>query len=311
LAAQVDERRPARPRPARKTGGVLTACTLLLAASGFGAHAEDIALGRGADGHVTIEMRIGGEGPFTFALDTGATHTAVTRRLIRRAGLEPVHNSGVVMQTLTGPEPSQWHVLENADYGAGPIPALYAARLARAPDSRGALAGFLGLDALQGRRVIIDLSANRLRSGAGHACPDGAAAFNEAGLPVVEALVDGVATAALIDTGITGSVANRALAEALGARPRRTADRVESAGRRRIRVQEFQIRRAEIGGHVSGPVMLALAGLPVFEHINPSGPALIAGMDLLEGARIMIDAADRQACVKSAAAIGAAGREHP
>ena len=45
--------------------------------------------------HIFLELKVNGKGPFSFALDTGASHSAVSSRTAKEAGLETFGDFGV------------------------------------------------------------------------------------------------------------------------------------------------------------------------------------------------------------------------
>ncbi len=270
------------------------AAPLAICALGFAAAAQearDIPLSRGADGHAVIAVHIGGEGPFAFALDTAAAHTAITENFAARLGLAPEDGAPAQLEGLTGGGQAAFARLEELDFGAGARPALRAVLIGEAPDSRGRLAGFLGLDAFAGMRIEIDLAAMMLRTDAPPPDADHARPLDANGFAVMEAEIGGAPARALIDTGLAHSIGNPALADALGLSLRRPArGAVIGAAQGQIAATDHTVRDLRIGGMERARMRLAFADLPVFAVLNLADePALLAGMDSLDGAIIRLD----------------------
>lgn len=256
----------------------------------FAAMARDIPLSRGADGHAVIAVQIGGQGPFAFALDTAAARTALVRDVALQLDLRPEDGAPARIEGLTGGGQTTLLNLEGLDFGAGERPALRVVTIDAPPDSRGRLAGFLGLDAFAGMRIEIDLGAMVLRPSAPPPEPDEARSLAANGFAVAEAEIDGAPALALIDTGLTHSIGNPALARALGLPRRAARATVVGAAPGRMTAVDREARSLRVGDIARVRMRLAFADLPVFAALGLGDePALLAGMDVLDGAVIQLD----------------------
>ncbi|MCW5724768.1 MAG: aspartyl protease family protein [Maricaulaceae bacterium] len=265
---------------------------VLLLGAVCAAAAQEIPLDRAASGHVTIGVRFSGGPPVPFVLDTGANRTAVVAAYARARGLPLERGEAVRMHGLTGASHAVLFDLEDTDIGAGAPMSLRAVTIPEPPDAARRLPGLLGLDAFAGRRVEIDLTANRIRLDAPPPPADQARPLSPAGLPVIEAEIGGVRALALIDTGLTHSVANPALIEALAPPALRRRVQVIGLASGAATAQDQVVDDVRIGTLRRPRMLLAAADLAVFETLGLSGaPALIAGLDVLNGAIITIDLA--------------------
>lgn len=233
-------------------------------------------------------------GTLHLALDTGAEASALTETAIARLDLAPAPSGSAALTALTGQSHVNRYTLAGAQLGTLDLPELSPAALADAPDSRGQLDGFLGLDALAGRGWRIDLAANRLELIPGQPCAPGALS-----LPAIEGEINGRTVLVIIDTGLAGSVGNPALGRQLSRLPDRSARAsIIGADGEAVPARIMRARSFSADGLVRRNVDIAIAGLPVFEALGLDGrPALFAGMDLLDMSVITLNLTGEGACV--------------
>ncbi|WP_439633411.1 pepsin/retropepsin-like aspartic protease family protein [Glycocaulis sp.] len=259
--------------------------------------ANPVPLSRSADGHAVVELSTP-SGNLRLALDTGADTSAMTQAAITRLGLAPASSRNAALAALTGQSRVERYSLSGAQLGALDLPELLPAALPDAPDSRGQLDGFLGLDALAGRNWRIDLAANRLELAPDRPCTPGALS-----LPAIEGEVNGHTVLVLVDTGLAGSVGNPALGRQLARLPGRSARAsVIGADGEAIRARIMRARSFSADGLERRNVDIAIAALPVFETLNLTHrPALFAGMDLLDMSVITLGLASESICTEAGA----------
>lgn len=233
-------------------------------------------------------------GNLHLALDTGAETSALTETAIARLGLAPAPSGRAALTALTGQSRVNRYTLAGARLGALDLPELSPAALPDAPDSRGQLDGFLGLDALIGRSWRIDLAANQLEPVPDQACTPGALA-----LPAIEGAINGRPVLVIIDTGLAGSVGNPALGRQLSRLPGRSARAsIIGADGGAIPARIMRARSFSADGLQRRNVDIAIAALPVFEALDlTERPALFAGMDLLDMSVITLSVTGEGACV--------------
>lgn len=198
------------------------------------ATATDFALGPTRSdrlGRVVAPVRVNGQGPFRFIVDTGANRSAVSQTLAERLGLTPSGQGEV--HSVHGVSPAPLVDVNSLNYGelslgGSALPMLQGAVLAGEQ-------GLLGVDGMRGRRLRMDFERNcieimpsrearRLR---GWAAIRGELRFGH--LVVVRGSINGVRVNLLLDTGSDSTLANNALRNALNARVRNTNVRIDFA----------------------------------------------------------------------------------
>jgi len=169
-----------------------------------------------AAARLTIETHIDGKGPFRFMVDTGADRTIVADDI---AVLLGAANAGpVVVQGITSAIPADAVRLRDLSFGSVTIDRLRTPVLPRA--ALGA-DGYLGLDALEGRRVEFDFLRNSLSVSRGLSVWQAESRrLDEAAVRVggqsgrlvsADCWIDGVRASAFVDSGAEITVANSSL----------------------------------------------------------------------------------------------------
>jgi len=246
---------------------------------------------------MTVPVTIEGHGPFRFMIDTGSQATVVTRRLSEKLQLRPAG-----MATLVGiASRALVHLVEldGLEFAARVFDNITAPIL----EARNIGAdGILGLDSLQDMRVLIDFKAqtiavnNARKLGGNRGYEIIVRARRKLGrLIITDAMIDGVKTAVIIDTGAQESIANLALRRKLRAsRIKSTITRdVNGAAlsgtldvARSMKIQGMQIRN----------IPITFADSPAFKALGMNNrPTLILGMSSLRlFDRVAIDFESRQ-----------------
>lgn len=237
--------------------------------------AAEVALHRMPSGDIGVLLRIDGtlDGrPMRWLIDTGASHTLVAPRLpstpAEPAQTMPLHSAAGSLQATRV-------VLGDVRLGERRLRDVTAWRVDLTP-LLGAMAaqvdGVLGIDLLDGRRIDIDLIADRVDL---DAPAPGDAAFGAAlervrGLPVVTAAVMGQPLKLVLDTGAAGGIVR--LQRGFFARAALwLAPHVEVAG-----VERLQVPVADLPGSALGRAL-------------PAEVAGSLGMAVLDGCRFTID----------------------
>ncbi|WP_429912557.1 retropepsin-like aspartic protease [Glycocaulis sp.] len=292
MAAQA---KPLTAASAALAVAVLAVAVLTLCPAAF---ADPVSLSRSADGHAVVELSTP-SGTLRLALDTGAETSALTEAAITRLGLASASTGSASLTALTGQSRVDRYTLTGAQLGGLDLPELLPVALSDAPDSGGQLDGFLGLDALIGRSWRIDLAANRLEPVPDRPCTPGAPS-----LPAIEGEINSRAILIMVDTGLTGSVGNPALARQLSPVAGRTGRAtIIGADGEAIPARMMRARLLRAGGLDRRNVEIAIAALPVFEAMGMTDhPALFAGMDLLNASIITLTVTGGTACVELSAA---------
>ena len=253
-----------------------------------------------SDGYdrLTVPVRIGKDGPYDFLIDTGAERTVLARGLAERLGLVPTGRA-----TLIGVAGSlAVDLVDVAEVRLGSR-SFYDLSAPLLEGSHIGADGIIGLDGLRNQRVLIDFKRNLI------AVDDAKELGGNRGFEIVvrarlrgdqlimtNALVDGVKTDVVIDTGAQSTIGNRALQRALARRraPERTS--LTSVTGQVIAADLVFARRVTIGNLDFSELAIVFADSPPFERLNLSEkPALLLGMGPLRAfQRVAIDFQERK-----------------
>lgn len=250
---------------------------------------------------LTTAVLINGAGPYHFLVDTGAERTLIADDLAVRLGLP--RGDKVMVEGIIRGEPTDLVNIASLQMGRLVCPRLEVPVL---PRSMLNVDGYLGLDVLDQRRVVLDFRARTITVNK----PQGffSALFEHADEAVVHTmgrsgrlratncLVNGVRASAFIDTGAEVSIMNPALYDAL---VRRAARRQVVHGPVGIygvtggsmTGLDTNVDRIQLGELNLTYMTLVVAALDVFDVWGlKDEPALLFGMDCLRRfARVSID----------------------
>lgn len=188
---------------------------------------DRVAMHRAVEDRVTIPIRIAGQGPFPFVIDTGAQRTVIARDLADRLAL--TRGETVTVLGMAGPLRTDTVALPSLGYGQSVVEDIEAPVLER--DHLGA-AGLLGLDGLQSRRLLLDFRTGQMqiaRSRPARRSGDDADAIvvearrRNGQLILLDSQINGLSVNIILDTGTNVSVGNMALMRKLTARKRMPA----------------------------------------------------------------------------------------
>lgn len=266
------------------------------------------AQGTGADGgelvaayrdrfdRLTVPVRINGTGPYDFLVDTGAQATVVTARVTEALGLVPTGRATLVaMASRTQVETIALHGLEFAGRRFDNL----ITPLLRDRDI--GADGIIGLDSLQELRVIIDFRADTI------AVSDSPVTRNDGyeivvrarrrfgQMIITDAMIDGVRSAIIIDTGSWHSVGNPALQRRLRGRRGERVASTDVTGAS-LMTDPGVIGRLQIGPMGLENVPVGFTDSPAFAALGLAAkPALILGVgNLRPFERVAIDFASRK-----------------
>ncbi|MGI9375839.1 MAG: retropepsin-like aspartic protease [Tsuneonella suprasediminis] len=246
---------------------------------------------------MTVPVTIEGFGPFRFMVDTGAQATVVTPELRDRLQLRSLGVATVIgMASIRQVELVQLDGLEFAErvFDALRTPLLENRHIGAD--------GIIGLDSLQDLRVLLDFrddtiavdDANALGGNSGYEIV--VRARNKLGRMIItNAVVDGVRTALIVDTGAQWSIGNAALQSRLRTRGQTdvTANDVNGAS---IAGKLSLAHNVVIDRMQLHSMPIAFADAPAFAALGYGDkPALILGMESLRlFDRVAIDFAQRK-----------------
>lgn len=253
-----------------------------------------------ADRHdrMTVPVRIGKQGPFAFLIDTGAERTVLSHDVAARLALVPSGRA-----TLVGVAGSQDVDLVDVEELALGRRSFYGLSAPLLDAAFIGADGIVGLDSLQGQRVLLDFDRNRMAIG------DAAMLGGNGGYEIVvqarrrsgqlimaNAQIDGVRTEVVIDTGADTSIGNRALQRALARRHKGETTELISVTGQSITADVGMGRAMTLEGLKVSNMAIAFADAPAFERLNMvRRPALLMGMAQLRlFHRVAIDFATRR-----------------
>lgn len=260
---------------------------------------DAIALGRDDRARMTVPVHIGEAGPFAFMVDTGAQRTVLTEQTARTLGLVPSGRATLV--SVAGLQAVDLVSVAEMSLGKRRFVALEAPLV----DGTGLEAeGIVGLDGLQDQKVEIDFQRHRMLIGDAPAADQASgesfdivvSARRRSGqLVMTEAMIDGVRTDVMIDTGSDASIGNLALQRALGRHQGEQAQLIAVTGQA-IAAQVGHARALTIGGMTIGNLTFAFADTAAFTYLKLNRrPALLLGMrDLSAFRRVAIDFSRRK-----------------
>ena len=242
---------------------------------------------------LTVAVTIGDAGPYRFLVDTGAQATVLSHDVADALGL--VERQSAMLIGVASSVVTQTVALDGLGLGSRQT------SVAQVPlvDRRniGGADGVLGVDALQGQRVLFDFAGRRMevvaaeepaRRGGYDIVVKARARLGR--LIIADARIDGIRTAVIIDTGAQASIGNPALARRLRLRKEGIAELFDINGasmQAEIHfVNELKIDRMQLN-----EVPIVFTPSPAFEALGlDERPAMILGMrELRLFRRVAID----------------------
>ena len=179
---------------------------------------EILQIERERHNRMTVPVTIQGQGPFDFLIDTGAQATVLSRTLADELQLHDRDTATLVGMASTQQvetTPIEEFTLGSRSFYIRQAPVVEGANI-------GGADGILGLDSLQGQRVLLDFhkreiavaDAEELGGNRGYEIV--VKARERLGqLIITKARLDGISVDVIVDTGAEGSVGNMALLERL------------------------------------------------------------------------------------------------
>lgn len=248
---------------------------------------EDLAA-RELRSRLFVQVRINGEGPYRFLVDSGADRSVVGRRLARTLRLPP---AGIAnLQSIAGASQVDTVRVDRLTLGSSTIEDIIAPTLAEADLGAD---GLIGIDALADQRLKLDFDARTITVQDTRQPvvddPDEivvTARRRKGQLILTQATASGVGIYAVIDSGAEISIGNSRLRAAIlrGRRPPVLQQiTITSVTGQTVVAEVAMLPRITMGGLTLGNVMVAFADIPPFALFGLSRqPALLLGTDLLQ-----------------------------
>ncbi len=237
---------------------------------------------------MTVPVRIGHKGgtagPFNFLVDTGSERTVLARDVAQKLQL-PTSGQGMLIG-IAGTQAVDLVEVDEINLGRRSFYGL-TAPLLEGPNI--GADGIIGLDSLQEQRVLLDFDKKRMLIG------DAATLGGNRGFDIVvqarrrsgqlimtNAIIDGVRTDIVIDTGSDTSIGNRALQRALARRRKSETTRLQSVTGQTITADISLARELKLGSMTMTNATLVFADTPAFAKLGlDKRPAMLMGMNQL------------------------------
>ena len=257
-----------------------------------------VAIGTDRHDRMTVPVRIGTSGPYNFLIDTGAQNTVLSKALAAQLSLVSTRKARLV--GIAGTEIVDTVDIDEIGLGRRSYYSLLAPLLDQAHIGAD---GIVGLDTLQGQRVMLDFKRRLItiddakNLGGNRGFDIIVTARRRSGqLIMADAVIDGVATDVVIDTGAETSIGNPALQRAMARRRGQGTSILTSVTGQQIEAQMGIGRKLVVGNMTINNLLIAYADAPAFGALDlDKRPALLLGMrDLRTFDRVAIDFATRK-----------------
>lgn len=236
---------------------------------------------------LTVQVRINGQGPFPFMVDTGANHSVVSAQLAQT--LELPAAGRVEMHGIAGVQVVDTVRAQTLTVGARTTRDM---ALSVLPQETLGVAGILGLEWLGDSSLMLDYNGRRMKVGSALPLPDERtivvrAWTQRSGLTLLEASMPGQLLMAFIDSGSTTTVGNLALLKEAKRRRAITGDVVE-VDLRSVTGQTLTCTFAVLSSLTMGKMVLRNVPLVVgpvhtFDYWGlKDTPAILLGSDILQ-----------------------------
>ncbi|RDE07251.1 aspartyl protease family protein [Sphingomonas aracearum] len=262
-------------------------------------------LGDAAD-RMTVPVRVAGAGPFDFIIDTGAERSVLSRELAAELGLPAGRQ--VNMTAMIGSGPVETVIVPTLAVSARDWVDLAARRIEAPVLARANLgaAGMLGIDALQGQSLTLDLARDtmqltptpprrRVARRADEIVVRAKSLYGQ--LIVTDASWRGKRIRVIVDTGSPVTIANAALRR-LARKPPASLGPVEflAVNGERLFGDMAVLNDLQIGGVALGGAAVAFAEATPFARFGLTDtPALLLGMNTLRMFRqVTVDFTNRE-----------------
>ncbi len=257
---------------------------------------------------MTLPVRIGGQGPFGFVVDTGSERTVISQELARRLELSAAGRArvvGLAEIVIADMYHARAVSLPNLMLGDSVVPAFSQYNIGGP--------GLIGIDSLENHRLVIDFVANRMDI---RPSPPSRRAIREpeidrdaivvtgrrlAGRMILSnAQINGRRIDIILDTGAQSSVGNLALQRLVrregGRRGQLSTGQLTSVTGATLDVAVGLIARITVGGVDFTDLPIAYADSPAFSTLGlDRRPALLLGMDAMRlFERVVIDFTNRR-----------------
>jgi len=266
---------------------------------------EDIKFRNDQNDRMTVPVRLSGEGPFRFLVDTGADRTAVSRQLATRLNMQAGQNAE--LHSIAGASTISTATIPRLQLTSKEIRNINAPLLEG--ENMGA-DGILGADALRSQRILFDFKSNTL-SIVPSAVPEVkddpnsiviVGSRRNGRLVITRAMANDTPVVVVIDTGSQVTIGNRALRRALshgGNLSGSHSVEIESVTGEKISGDYTFVSELAVGGVTLKDLAIVFTDAHTFKQLNlDKTPALLLGMNAMRAfKKVSIDFANKKLSV--------------
>ena len=269
----------------------------------------------GASGHIVVETKLNGQGPFRFLIDTGASISVVYEHARAEIGIEPLPNIKARVFGMSGSGLSPLARVAEISVGNELWQDARVALLPNTSPHAGRVDGILGVDFLSRYAVLYsnqdqvlllyprELVAERSYLGWDSvALRDLQVGDGNIAVLVLDMYIEGKHIPAVFDLGATSSLMNRRAARALdiAVRAPQSARDVHGVSGSTEVLAELRVWRLRISKSTWRNRTFLVGEYPVFRTLGlDHRPAAIAGVDLFGKRDFVIDFTRRRLLVRS------------
>jgi predicted aspartyl protease len=261
------------------------------------AASETLQAGTDLEDRMTIDVAVQGDGPYRFLIDTGSQRTVVSTTLAETLGLASGPTVRIV--SIAGLDRVATARVDSIDVGSR---SFYDLTVPLLQHRHIGADGILGTDSLQHQRVVLDFTRNTIEIGDPHEMSGQRgyeivvrARQRSGRLIMTNALIDGIRTDVVIDTGASSTIGNRALQRAM--RERMTGSGMVTSVTGQTLPVDFQMaKKLTVDKLALTNVAIAFADAPAFAELGlGKRPAIFLGMrELRAFRRVAIDFTTRK-----------------
>jgi predicted aspartyl protease len=263
---------------------------------------DEVAIGRDIGDRMTVEVSVGGRGPYRFLVDTGSERTVISRQLAHRLRLDS--GKDAILHSVVGVNDVNTVFIPHLQVSNNIISVVDAPSLEA---SNIGADGMLGIDSLRSQRVMFDFKAQTMSitpSNRPLERLDGQtivvrARSHHGRLIFSEASIGGQKVTVIVDTGSQVTIGNMALQSSLMKRrlwnlP--SSVTIESVTGEKLQAQVAMLKELEIGNVHVEDLAVAFADAHIFKQLDlRNKPALLLGMNAMRAFdRISIDFASKK-----------------
>lgn len=241
---------------------------------------------------MTVPVAVQGIGPYRFLIDTGSQRTVISTAVASRLSL--AQGPAVRIVGIAGADQVATAHVDQIAFGQQSVSGLTVPLL---DDRHMGADGIIGTDSLQGQRVVFDFGRETISVGTPRELGSASgyeivvhARRRSGRLILTDALIDGVRTDVVVDTGAQGTIGNLALQRALRGKAAGTGMLTSATGQ--VLPADFRIAgQLKLGSLQLGNVLIAFADGPAFTELKlRDRPAIFLGMHEMRAfKRIAVD----------------------